>query len=752
MAIRREASVENQHSVERYRQFAVECYQKIKTDLRRDEHGELPFQWEKLDPQTHLYPTEVRLKSKLLDQCNYLSEEGHAMVEAALALTLLAHRRQYRDTGAPYAVHPLKVALMGIKKYKIDAIPISERLLHDVPEDTPVTLKMIQGNIHPVVADRVKVLSKRRGRHQRKALKELLVEENRQQIFKSASDTPDETSAKLHDRLQNMRTLEVKEERKKREIIFETQEIYVPLARIMGLHDEANELEHLCLVHTSPEHAQWARGAQRFIRSFFRQHKPSQAIADMRDVLKKKGFNVALHRRLPSPADIYRRMGELRPIESQDMYLYVDVAQRDFGNDSYNLFDWGEQAVAIANAFTWNEVFDRKTDIKASEFKQEVIAGLTDALSIEVIRLRDRLRMKLTLYPADVHIRERLPLAYLLSSTIAAKPVLRALLEQKQRLLAKRLTQTMQGEIMSSLLVKQLETRLPEGFIRVVGVNDKGVEEPWSLRGGSTVMDYIVSIAPLSWNKAIEASVNGRKIEVPDYVLQQGDRVHIEFRGHGQYKPLWIHCFRTFKDGPEFVRGKIYARKQKLEVNKDHKALYLQEQQIKEVGKWRLRTLAGLKSLKIGVGQTMDIIKRIAPSITKEDEFFIKVGLGELTDDAIQPIAHKLAELNQNLLVVSVDFDKNESGQLRLVGEITEKLGINVAAVTSDDLGQSNVIILLDSADERMVEKLAREIRRYEGSLSEGLKAIRFSTNRVGAREELLFLRNGKKGLGRLNL
>ena len=467
MVTRLEQSTESLGSTERYKQFTADCYLKIRVDKQRH-----PFRWEQVDATTNLFPCEIRLRNKVLEESRYLSEEKHAMVEAATALSLLAHSSQSRDTGAPYSVHPLKVTLMGIKKYKIDAVSISERLLHDVHEDTTVTLKTIQENIHPDVADRVKILSKRRGRHQRKTLKELLVEENRQQLFKSAVDTPDETEAKIDDRLQNMRTIKLKGEKKRREIIFETEEIYIPLARRMGLHDEANELEHLCLVNKSAEHEKWAGQANRYIKKFFRQNPPKQLLSEVHDVLNKRGYRVALHYRTPSPADIYRRIGELRPLSQEDMYLYVDAAQKDFGKNKYDLFDWGAQAIDIANIFNFNSerLFDRETIINALQFKREVENGLTDSLSIDVLRRRDKLRIRLTLYPHDVHIRERLSLAHLLSSTIDSKPMLKALLEQKQRFLADRLTQILHGEVESSHLVRQLEPRLTEIFILVISI------------------------------------------------------------------------------------------------------------------------------------------------------------------------------------------------------------------------------------------------------------------------------------------
>ncbi len=180
----------------------------------------------------------------------YMPPEDIAVVQRAYEFGAVAHRNQTRQTGAPYITHPLTVAniLTGLR---IDRASIVAAILHDVVEDTEVTLAEVKESFGEEVSELVDGLTKI-SKIRFSSTQERLAENFRKMIVAMAKDLR-VILIKLSDRLHNMRTLDHLPTTKRQRVALETVEIYAPLAGRLGIYGIKSELEDLCLRQLKPE-------------------------------------------------------------------------------------------------------------------------------------------------------------------------------------------------------------------------------------------------------------------------------------------------------------------------------------------------------------------------------------------------------------------------------------------------------------------------------------------------------------------
>jgi relA/spoT family protein len=170
-------------------------------------------------------------------------------IEAAYELAKKAHEGQVRSSGDPYISHPIAVAviLVGLG---MDSDTIIDGLLHDVVEDTSVTLEDIEKQFGADVAELVDGVTKL-ANIPYSSRAEQQAENVRKMLLAMAKDVR-VVIIKLADRLHNMRTLDFRIPEKQRVKSLETMEIYAPLAHRLGIRSVKEELEDLSLKHLDP--------------------------------------------------------------------------------------------------------------------------------------------------------------------------------------------------------------------------------------------------------------------------------------------------------------------------------------------------------------------------------------------------------------------------------------------------------------------------------------------------------------------
>jgi guanosine-3',5'-bis(diphosphate) 3'-pyrophosphohydrolase len=172
------------------------------------------------------------------------------LVARAYRVSAQAHRGQKRQSGDDYVSHSVAVATILVEQ-QMDSTTIAAALLHDVVEDSDVSLDDIRRTFGPEVAELVDGLTKLSTLTFRSTAEEQA--ENYRKLLLSIARDARVIIIKLADRLHNMRTLEHLDAEKQRRIALETREIYAPLAHRFGMAGVKAELEDLAFKFLEPE-------------------------------------------------------------------------------------------------------------------------------------------------------------------------------------------------------------------------------------------------------------------------------------------------------------------------------------------------------------------------------------------------------------------------------------------------------------------------------------------------------------------
>ncbi|MRX41028.1 RelA/SpoT family protein [Flavobacterium sp. LC2016-23] len=209
-----------------------------------------------------------------------LSPADKKLIRKAFDVAVDAHKEQRRKSGEAYIFHPIAVAKIVASEIGLGATSIAAALLHDVVEDTPITVEDIERLFNPKVAQLVEGLTKIS--MVQKDLNASMQAENFRKMILTLNDDVRVILIKLADRLHNMQTMDSMVEYKQTKIASETLYIYAPLAHRLGLYNIKTKLEDLGLKYTEP-------AVYEDIVSKIRETKEEQDayIKDISDVLKK---------------------------------------------------------------------------------------------------------------------------------------------------------------------------------------------------------------------------------------------------------------------------------------------------------------------------------------------------------------------------------------------------------------------------------------------------------------------------------
>jgi len=180
-----------------------------------------------------------------------LSDEDKKLIRKAFDMAVDAHKEQRRKSGEPYIFHPIAVAKIVAQNIGLDATSIAAALLHDVVEDTPITIENIAEIFGDTIAKIVKGLTKISDLSRDTDVS--FQAENFRKMLLTLNDDVRVILIKIADRLHNMQTMDSMPNYKQQKIASETLFIYAPLAHRVGLYNIKTELEDLGLKYTEPE-------------------------------------------------------------------------------------------------------------------------------------------------------------------------------------------------------------------------------------------------------------------------------------------------------------------------------------------------------------------------------------------------------------------------------------------------------------------------------------------------------------------
>jgi GTP pyrophosphokinase len=234
----------------------------------------------------------------------YRPKDDLTPLEKAFRFALKYHQGQSRSSGEPYMMHPLMVAHI-LADMRMDIVAMETGLLHDVVEDTSVTVEQVRKEFGEEVArcvDGVTKLSKL----DFYSAEERQAESFRKMLLAMVEDIR-VILVKLADRMHNMRTLGYLSPERRERIARETIEIYAPIAHRLGMGKIRGELEDLAFQHLESD------AYQEILRSIeSRRHSNEEILVEIRQEvdteLRHENIPARIDGRLKRPYSVFQKL------------------------------------------------------------------------------------------------------------------------------------------------------------------------------------------------------------------------------------------------------------------------------------------------------------------------------------------------------------------------------------------------------------------------------------------------------------
>lgn len=533
---------------------------------------------------TILYsPTVDALISRLH---SYYPDAEENIMRRAYAFAHAAHEGQKRRSGEPYIDHPVAVASI-LLDLQMDTGSIVAALLHDVVEDTSISLEQITREFGAEIAHLVDGVTKL-------SVLEAQSKEEAQagtyrKMFIAMADDPRVVLIKLADRLHNMRTLGATPPEQQQRVARETLEIYAPLAHRLGIWQIKSELEDLAFKTLQPEkYRQIAQ--QLLLRRDARERIIQRVISRLKQVLEKENIAATISGRPKHIYSIYRKM-ERKGVSLDQIYdlLAVRVIVNEVG-ECYRV-------LGIVHNI-WTPVLSEFDDYIAVP-KESMYRSLHTTVLIPggtpcEVQIRTHEMHEVADHGIAAHWRYKEGFGKSDSSFETKLTWLRSLIDWRRELTdAREFVESIKADVFED----QVYVFTPKGKIIDLPV-------------GSTPVDFAYRIHSEVGHRCVGAKINGRMVSL-DYQLRSGEIVQImtskTLRGPSRD---WLNFVKTSSARNHIRR---YFRRQERDENiaagrdlleKELKRLGLTALSFEEiVSIWNARSVEDLFAL-VGTGET----------------------------------------------------------------------------------------------------------------------------------------------------
>ncbi|MFH0757087.1 MAG: RelA/SpoT family protein [Bacteroidota bacterium] len=542
------------------------------------------------------------LLEQLIRNCSYCkSSKDEKLIRKAFKMANEAHKGMRRKSGDPYIVHPLEVALIVSQEIGLGLTSTVCALLHDVVEDTDLTIEDIENAFGKKIASIIDGLTKISGVFDKET--NSLQAENFRKMLLTLSDDVRVIFVKLADRLHNMRTLDSLPRHKQIKIAGETIYLYAPLAHRLGLYTVKTELEDLSLKYRYPEVYNEISEKIKLTEER-RLHLINHFSLPIMDALEVNHFTFNISGRPKSIYSIWQKM-------HQKNVTFEEI---------YDLF-----AIRI--------VFDPLPDIPEKTQCWNIYSIITDIYAPKPDRIRDWVSTpKANGYEAlhttvmgpngkwmEVQIRSR-RMNEIAERGFAAhwKYKDKAAPDSELDKWLKRIRETLESpsdnamefldDFKMNLFSSEIMVFTPKGHII-------------TLPKDSTTLDFAYDIHTEIGNKAIGAKVNHRLVPL-NHKLSSGDQVEIVTSDVQKPTLEWYHFVTTVK-AKSAIKNTLKAEtKNRTEVGK-------------QVLTDRLKELNLTPSSRI--------LKKLVPAYdcSHKDELYSKIGSGMIVLDELKDVLSK---------------------------------------------------------------------------------------------------------------
>ena len=431
-----------------------------------------------------------------------------SMIEKAYEVARQAHKDQKRESGEPYIIHPLCVAII-LAELEMDKETIAAGLLHDVVEDTVMTQEGLAAEFGDEVALLVDGVTKLTQLSYSKDKLEVQAENLRKMFLAMAKDIR-VILIKLADRLHNMRTLKYRSPEKQRDVARETMDIYAPIAHRLGISKIKVELDDLSLKYLEPE-VYYELAEKIALTKSSRERFVNDIVADVKKHIDEAGIKAELSGRVKHFFSIYKKMVNQNKTLDQIYDLFAVRIIVDSVKDCY-------AALGIIHEL-YKPIPGRFKDYIAMP-KPNMYQSLHTTLigpngQPFEIQIRTLEMHRTAEYGIAAHwkYKENITTGNQVSASEEEKlSWLRQVLEWQRDMSDNR-------EFMSllksdfDLFSDSIYCFTPSGDVK-------------NLPTGSNPIDFAYSIHSAVGNKMVGARVNGKMVPI-DYIIQNGDRIEI---------------------------------------------------------------------------------------------------------------------------------------------------------------------------------------------------------------------------------
>jgi len=577
-----------------------------------------------------------------------LSEDDKKLIRKAFDVAVEAHKDQRRKSGEAYIFHPIAVAKIVASEIGLGATSIAAALMHDVVEDTDITVEQIEEWFNPKIAKIVEGLTKMAMLEPDPHIS--MQAENYRKMLLTLNDDVRVILIKIADRLHNMQTMESMVDYKQAKIASETLYIYAPLAHRLGLFNIKTKLEDLGLKYTEP----------RIYQDILNRMKESkeeqdQYIQTVSEILKKSLDEEQVEYSMKGrPKSIYsiRRKMKAQNVTFDEVYdkFALRIIYKSTPHDE-KFIAWKIYSI-VTDHFrpSPNRLRDWISAPKSTGY---------EALHITVMGPKGRwIEIQIRSERMDEIAEKGYAAHYKYKQGITEENSLDKWLNQLKEALENAETDAVDfvEDFKLSLYAKEIYIFTPKGEIK-------------SLPKGATALDFAFSIHSEVGLRTRGTRVNGRLVPL-NHVLASGDQVEVITSENKKPSASWLEYVTTTR-----AKNKI-----KSSLNEDTK-------RIAEDGKEQL--IRKLRHLKISLDEK--VVNEMVSyfKLKTSQDLFYRIGAGEIDNVQLKEYA---SNRNNSLfsffkktikrapsIPAMTDTSSTKTGDLLVFGKGKEKLDYKLA-------------------------------------------------------------------------